>query len=291
MVSGPGGIQTASVPSIVQTLGEIRRLLEERGLSPRKALGQNFLIDHNLLSRLVTAAGVGPGIRVLEAGPGTGTLTEELLERGGRVVAVELDPDLADLLRDRFADAIACGDLVLIEGDAVEGGVLNPRAVESLGGSAFRLVANLPYNAATPLMMTLLIHHPSCAGMWVTIQREVGDRLLASPGSKEYGPLAVMARALARVSRLATLPPECFWPRPEVTSVMVAVERRENPLTRDPERLAEFCRVAFGHRRKQLGSVLGRGFDFPAGFDPRRRAEELSVEELIALSERWRGDE
>ncbi len=262
-------------------------MLEERGLSPRKALGQNFLIDHNLLARLVDASGVTAGTLVLEVGPGTGTLTEALLARGARVVAVELDRSLADLLRERFAGSIADGSLVLIEGDAVEGGRLNARASAVLGGAPFRLVANLPYNAATPLMMSLLIRHPTCAGMWVTIQREVGDRLLAEPGSKDFGPLAVVARALALVERIATLPPECFWPRPEVTSVMVSLVRRDEPLTRDAERLAAFCRAAFAHRRKQLGSVLGRKFPWPEGFDTHRRAEDLSVRELIDLSERW----
>lgn len=274
----------------MQTLTQIRRLLEERGLSPRRALGQNFLVDHHLLRRLVEASGAGPGTLVLEVGPGTGTLTEELLARGARVVAVELDASLADLLRERLGAAVESGALTLIEGDAVEAGRLNAQAAAALGDRRFRLVANLPYNAATPLMMTLLVRHPTCEGLWVTIQREVGDRLLASPGSKDYGPLAVLAQAMGRVRRLATLPPECFWPRPEVTSVMVAVERRERPLTEDPERLASFCRAAFAHRRKQLGSVLGGVMAFPPGFDVTRRAEELSVEELIGLSGRWTGE-
>lgn len=265
-------------------------MLEERGLSPRKALGQNFLVDQNLLTRLVDAAGVGPETRVLEVGPGTGTLTEELLARGARVVAVELDRALADLLRERFADAIAANSLRLIEGDAVEGGRrVNAEALAALGDGPFKLVANLPYNAGTPLMMTLLIRHPACVGFWVTIQREVGDRLLAAPGSKDFGPLAVVSQALAKVSKIATLAPECFWPRPEVTSVMVSVVRRDDPLTNDAERLAAFCQAAFAHRRKQLGSTLGRGFPWPEGVEPRHRAEQLTVPQLVAMAERWTG--
>lgn len=272
----------------VQTLSQIRQLLEERGLSPRKALGQNFLVDHNLLTRLVDAARVGPGSVVLEVGPGTGTLTEELLARGARVVAVELDRALVDLLRERFAAAIASGRLSLVEGDALEcGRRVNAEALAALGPGPFKLVANLPYNAGTPLMMALLLRHPECMGFWVTIQREVGDRLLASPGSKDYGPLTVVSQALARVSKLATLSPECFWPRPEVTSVMVSVERRADPLTEDAEGLEAFCRVAFAHRRKQLGSALGRDFPWPEGVEARHRAEEVAVPRLIELASRW----
>lgn len=272
----------------MQTLAQIRELLESRGLAPRKALGQNFLIDQNLVSKLVSASGVGPGMTALEVGPGTGTLTEALLEAGCRVVAVELDEGLASLLEERLAGHVSAGRLALVRGDCMARKTeLNPAALSALGAGPFRLVANLPYNAATPLMMTLLIEHRACEGMWVTIQREVADRLLAEPGSKEYGPLSVVARAVGVVSRVAVLPPECFWPRPSVTSAMASVVRRGEPLARDVRALSDFCRVAFGQRRKQLGSVLGRDFPWPLGLTGRERAEELSVERLIELSARF----
>lgn len=266
----------------MQTLAEIRELLESRGLAPRKSLGQNFLIDHNLIRKLVDAAGVRAGDLVLEIGPGTGALTEELLDRSAQVIAGELDRGLAQLLRDRFGGR---PNFTLIEGDALASKrELAPEIAAALAGRPFRLVANLPYGAATPLMIALLIAHPECGSMHVTIQREVADRLLAGPSSKDYGTLGVVAQALARVERIATLPPECFWPRPEVTSAMVSVTRRPDPLTRDPGRLAEFCQRVFSKRRKQLGSVLGRDFPWPPGIRPENRVEELPVETIVALA-------
>lgn len=269
----------------MQTATQIRALLASRGLAPRRALGQNFLIDHNLLRRLVEASATGPGDLVLEVGPGTGVLTEALLARGGEVVACELDRGLAALLRERLAGPIAAGRLTLIEGDCLRSKrSLSPGLIAALGGRPFRLVANLPYGSATPLILALLCDHPECGSMHVTIQREVADRLLAEPGSADYGTLGVVARAMARVSRVATLPPECFWPRPEVTSAMVSIVRRPEPLTDNPRVLAAFCTRVFSKRRKQLGAVLGRTTAWPAGVAPEQRAEDLTADRLVALA-------
>ena len=209
----------------MQSLTHIRALLESRGLSPKKSLGQNFLIDHNLIRRLVDESGVGAGDVVLEVGPGTGALTTELLERGCIVIACELDTALAALLRETLGDE--CPDrFTLVEGDCLASKrQLSPDVVGALAGRAFTLVANLPYHAATPLMLALLTRHPECAGQFVTIQKEVGERLEARPGSKAYGSISVVAQSAADVSRVATLPRECFWPRPEVTSVMTWLSR------------------------------------------------------------------
>ncbi len=265
----------------MQTLTDIRRLLDSRGLSPRKSLGQNFLIDHNLIRKLVDASGIGAGDLVLEIGPGTGTLTDELLDRGCRVIACEIDEHLAALLRDRFAEREG---FTLVEGDCLESKrELSRATAAALARRPFTLVANLPYNAATPLMLTLLCEHPECRGLFVTIQREVADRLLAAPGTRDYGPLAVVAQAVGEVLHIATLPPECFWPRPDVTSAMAAVVRRPSPLAPDARALADFCQKLFSQRRKQLGSVLGRGGRWPEGISPTQRAEQLTVEQLIAL--------
>ncbi|MBL8760412.1 MAG: ribosomal RNA small subunit methyltransferase A [Phycisphaerae bacterium] len=277
----------------VQTLADIRAILAEHGLSPRKALGQNFLLDHNLIRKLVDAAGVGAGDVVLEVGPGTGTLTEELLSRGCRVIACELDHGLARMLRARLGSPTA-GSFTLIEGDCLEGKhALNEELARTLremtgeaagAGRGFKLVANLPYGAASPLMTTLLASWASCRSMHVTIQREVADRLLAKPGTEEYGTLGIIAQAAAEVSLVATLPPECFWPRPDVTSAMVSIVRRAVALTDDLPRLAACCQKVFGQRRKQIGTVLGRGLALPAGIGASQRAEELNVEQLIELS-------
>jgi 16S rRNA (adenine1518-N6/adenine1519-N6)-dimethyltransferase len=297
MLRPPAPPSPPTVPH-VQTLAEIREMLESRGLAPRKSLGQNFLIDHNLIRKLVDASGVGaPGVGgvagaggvgdlVLEVGPGTGALTEELLARGCEVVASELDRGLAQLLRERFAQEAVAGRFTLVEGDVLATKrSLNAEVVAALGGRPFTLVANLPYAAGTPVMIALLVDHPECRGLYVTIQREVADRLLAGPGSKEYGPLAIIAQTLAEVSRVAVLPPECFWPRPEVTSAMVGVVRRGRAFADiPPARLAEVAQQLFARRRKQLGSVLGRGFEFPEGIDPQSRVESLSLEQVLALA-------
>ena len=148
----------------MQTLSEIRDLLDERGLKPLKRFGQNFLHDHNQLRKLVEAAQLSSGDVVLEVGPGTGTLTEALLEREVRVIAAEIDEGLADLLRDRFGDRIK-----LIRGDCLASGRRLAEPIrEALGDSPWKLVANLPYQAASPLMIELLLNHPGCLGQYVT---------------------------------------------------------------------------------------------------------------------------
>lgn len=274
----------------MQTLQTIRQLLESRGLSPRKSLGQNFLIDHNLIRKLVDASGAGPDDLVLEVGPGTGALTDELLMRGCRVVACEMDRGLAALLRERLANpqealgVPASARFTLIEGDCLESKKqLSHEVVSALQGRPFTLVANLPYSAATPLMMTLLIDHPACGSMHVTIQKEVAERLAAEPGTKEYGPISIVAQALCHVQRVASLPPECFWPRPDVTSAMISLARLPSPLTSEPGKLGTFCQMVFSKRRKQLGSILGRGHVWPDGVRPENRIEELPVDRIIAL--------
>src|SRR5690606_3613189 len=122
---------------------------------------------------------------------------------------------------------------------------LNPEIVRALGDREFTLVANLPYNAASSLMAVLLTDHPRCRAQYVTIQKEVGERLAAKPGTKDYGPLTVIAQALATVRRVAVLPPECFWPRPGVTSAMLELKRRPDPLTDDPHALGALCHALF----------------------------------------------
>ncbi len=289
----------------MQTLAQIKHLLEERGLRPKRSLGQNFLIDHNLIRKLVDSAlhardeaGFAAESRrshplVLEVGPGTGTMTEELLARGCEVIACELDDALAAMNAERLPSVPGGERFTLIHGDCLAGKrAVNAEVLRALGGRAFSLISNLPYGAGTPLMSTLLIDHPECRVLAVTIQREVADRLTAKPGSKDFGPLAVIAQALCTVERVATAPPECFWPRPDVTSAMVLLRRLDQPLTDDPRELSRFCDVIFAQRRKQLGSLLGKQVDWSAvarapgceSLAPTLRAEQLSVAQIIALS-------
>jgi 16S rRNA (adenine1518-N6/adenine1519-N6)-dimethyltransferase len=282
---------------LMQTLAEIKTLLEGAGLSPRKALGQNFLIDKNLVAKLIAACEPSAGSVVLEVGPGTGTLTGELLSRGLRVVACELDRGLAELLRQTLGAGEHAGRFELVEGDCLpDGRHVHPEAVAAVeralvaagsgpqaGSGRYMLIANLPYAAATPLMLSLLIHHPRCEKLGVTIQKEVAGRLLAKPGTKEYGLLGIVAQSMAEVELVANLPPECFWPRPDVTSAMVLLRRRERPMTTDPAGLAALCQRVFSQRRKQLGSILGRATMEGSGIDPMLRPEALNVETLIGL--------
>ena len=262
----------------MQTLSEIRAILAEHGLHPRKALGQNFLHDQNQLRRLLEAAGVGSGDLVLEIGPGTGTLTESLVDAGCEVIACELDKDLAGILQARLGERIT-----LVNADCLEDQRTLSRELEDvLGGRRFTLVANLPYGAASPVM-SLLAARADCLGQHVTIQKEVADRLLAGPGSRAYGSLTIFVGAQATVKRVAVLPPGCFWPPPKVESAIISIMPRERPLTEDAEAFGGFLHRLFSRRRKQLGTIIGRDADFPEGVLPTMRPEELSVESLVTL--------
>jgi 16S rRNA (adenine1518-N6/adenine1519-N6)-dimethyltransferase len=272
----------------VRTLAQIKETLESRGLTPKKSLGQNFLIDQNLIRKLIVSAGPADGRTAFEVGPGAGALTEPLLDAGWRVVACELDDALCDWIAEEFADHIAAGRLTLIRGDCLAGKhAINPDAHNALGDAPFTHIANLPYSAATPLIMTLLVEHPNCRSMHVTIQREVADRLAAAPGSKTYGEISVVTQALAKVTTIARVPPTCFWPAPSVHSAMISITRLEQPMTDDPRGLVTFTHRVFARRRKQLGSILKEavhaGLVWPEGVSTTDRPEQLAPERMIAL--------
>lgn len=281
----------------MQTLKTIRAELDARGLRPKHALGQNFLIDQNLVTRLVDTADVREGETILEVGPGTGVLTEALLERGARVIACELDDALADLLTDTVATRYP-DRFELIRGDCLERKTaLAPALRERLGDAPFVHVANLPYACATPLLMVLLTQYHACRGMYVTVQREVGDRLAAGPGDgKVYGQISVIAGWLSSVRTIATLPPECFWPRPEVTSAMIALERRsveDDAHAIPPERFPEIAGLVaelFRNRRQTLSRTLKRlGANASAceGLcEPSDRVEAVEPSAVIRLAAR-----
>jgi 16S rRNA (adenine1518-N6/adenine1519-N6)-dimethyltransferase len=276
----------------MQTLSEIRALLSRRGIRPKHRLGQNFLHDHNQIRKLVDAglAGEADGARrlVLEVGPGTGALTEALVERGCEVIACEIDRDMIAILRERFGDRVT-----IVEGDVLASKhAIHPAVSGALAGRDFKLIANLPYQIATPLIMNLLLDVATCRGQFVTIQKEVADRLLAKPGTKEYGPLSIVAQVFARIEPIGVVPPSCFWPEPEVTSAMVAVtpEWHAGAETRthgagDRRAFARFVTNLFTKRRKQLGSIFGRDRALPAGIDPSWRPETLAPQQVVQLHE------
>ena len=241
---------------MAQTKHEIQSALAEAGTEPRYRFGQNFMIDGNLV-RLVADAGLlTKDDTAIEVGPGTGTLTEELLARAGRVVAVEIDRDLAGFLREKFADEPR---FTLIEGDALAGKhALNPALLQTIGTHC-KLVANLPYNIASPLVIDLLIAGVST--LTFTVQKEVAERLRAKAGEEAYGPLSVIAQMLSRVEILRTLPPQAFWPAPKIDSSLVRMIR-EDQLGEQARAFSTFVHQIFSFRRKTLRKSLTQsGFD------------------------------
>ncbi len=263
----------------MQTLTEIKAILASRGLRPKHRFGQNFLHDHNVLRALMKAANISAGEVLLEVGPGTGALTDLLVQANAQVIACELDRDLAAFNRERFGARIS-----LIEGDCLAGKhSLNPLLTKAIQGRPFRMIANLPYQAATPLIAILLNDFPNCMGMHVTIQREVAQRLTAVPNTSEMGLLSVMAQFYARIQTVAEIRPGSFWPEPEVTSAIIEITPHQ-PRPALPQYLHKLLERAFQHRRKQLGSSLSAHFALPAQFDRLRRPETLSVSEWVALA-------
>ena len=213
---------------MAQTKREIQELLAGIGIEPRHRFGQNFMIDQNLVKLVAQAGEISARDIVIEVGPGTGTLTEELLGRAGKVIAVEIDRDLASAMRERFGGN---EKFELIEGDALAGKhELNPQLHAALRAAdkqhaTTKLVANLPYNIASPLVIEMLIAGVELLAF--TVQKEVSDRLRASADDDAYGTLSVMASLLARVEILRTLPPQAFWPMPKIESALVRMTRQD----------------------------------------------------------------
>jgi len=243
---------------MVQTQREIQSLLAEAGLHPRKRYGQNFLIDGNLLRKLVAAAELRPTDVVLEVGAGTGSLTEELLARAGHVVAVEIDRGLQAICFQRFADQ---PHFTLVGQDVLERkSELSPLVHEALAdrqgelGGRLLLVANLPYQVATPLVIDLLLSDLPFERMCFTVQAEVADRFTARPGTRDYGPVSIFCQQLADVSRIARVPATAFWPAPKVASAMLKLQvRRERfPAPAVLGRWVALVQGGFRHRRKTL---------------------------------------
>ncbi len=279
-----------------QTLAELRALLAAAGLAPRHRYGQNFLIDLNLMRKIVAAAELRADDVVLEVGCGTGSLTELLLEAGPAVIGVEIDHGLQELLRSRLG---AQPRFHLVSGDALAGKhEINPQVRASLAqhppglAGHYKLVANLPYQIATPLLMELLYGAPPFARLTCTVQLEVAQRLTAAPGSASYGPISVIAATLADVETIARLPPAVFWPRPEVESMALNVRVRPAGQLPAGQRgaFAMFVRRGFLHRRKVLRAAA-REWGVPepsaafaqAEVSPQARPETLSAAQWCRL--------
>ncbi|SKC38031.1 16S rRNA (adenine(1518)-N(6)/adenine(1519)-N(6))-dimethyltransferase RsmA [Krasilnikoviella flava] len=267
---------------------EIRELAGRLGVRPTKTLGQNFVHDGGTVRKIVRAAGLRPGERVVEIGPGLGSLTLGLLEAGASVVAVEIDRALAGQISETVRVHAPDADFTVVAADALE-------VTELPGEPPTALVANLPYNVAVPVLLTFLQRFPSLERVLVMVQAEVADRLAAGPGSRTYGVPSVKAAWYADTRRSLNVSRHVFWPEPNVDSALVALEKREPPVTTATrEQVFAVVDAAFAQRRKTLRAALSGTFGSgvaaeealrAAGVDPGLRGERLEVADFARIAE------
>ena len=264
------------------TPSDVRSLLDRYGLAPRRADGQNFVVDPNTVRRIVAAARIGPDDTVLEIGPGLGSLTLPLAHAAARVVAIEIDSGLAEVARDVMAEL---GNVDVIHADAMQ------VDLDAVAAPGTRLVANLPYNVATPLLMHAL-DSEHVVDAFVMVQREVGERWVAGPGAAAYGAVSVKIAAAADARIELTIPRAVFHPVPNVDSVMVRVTRRAGLSRVERRRLAVVVDAAFARRRKTLRNNLRAAYGdageealVAAGIDPGLRAEVLDLDDFLTLAQ------
>jgi 16S rRNA (adenine1518-N6/adenine1519-N6)-dimethyltransferase len=271
--------------SALDELPPLREVIRRHGLAARKSLGQNFLLDLNLTGRIARAAGSLAGVTVLEIGPGPGGLTRALLGNGAaRVIAVERDPRCIDALAE--VAAAAEGRLTVVEADAL---AFDP--APQLAGAPARIVANLPYNIATALLVRWLTLEPWPPWYDMAVlmfQREVAERIVAAPGTKTYGRLSVLAQWRAEPRILFDIAPSAFVPPPKIVSTLVRLTPRAAPLACTRAALERVTEAAFGQRRKMLRQSLrglgGEALLAAAGIAPTARAEDIFVEGFAALA-------
>lgn len=274
---------TVPDPPAAITPSVAARLLAQHGLAPRKSAGQNFVVDPNTVERIVKAARIGHGDVVLEIGPGLGSLTVPLARAARRVVAVEIDTGLGALAADLTAPL---GNVAVVVADALR------VDLDALLGEPARLVANLPYNVATPLLFSAL-DSDHVVDAYVMVQREVGERWAAVPGDDLYGGVSVKLALAGAVRIDRTVPRGVFLPVPNVDSVMVRVTRHDDAMpTEDRHRVAAVVDAAFAQRRKTLRNNLRAAYGADgvealsaAGLDPGARAETLDVEDFVRLAD------
>jgi len=291
-----------------QTVSYLTRRFREVGLEPATRHGQNFLIDMNLQQMLVDVAKVGPEDVVLEIGTGTGGLTARIAQHAAAVVTVEIDQRLYQIAREELIDF---DNVVMLQKDVLKNkNHFEPAMLEMVTDQLaagenrrLKLVANLPYNIATPIVANLLSTAIVPHSMTVTLQKELAERITARPSTKDYGHLSIWIQSQCHAELVRLMPPTVFWPRPKVTSAIIHIEI-------DPERRAQiadrqffhdFVRSLFFHRRKFLRSVLVSAMKNRLtkaqvdealeenGHGPNRRAEEMTVEQMLALCETVRG--
>jgi 16S rRNA (adenine1518-N6/adenine1519-N6)-dimethyltransferase len=286
----------------MQTKQQIQQLLASAGVEPNKRLGQNFLIDLNLMRLLVDNANIGNDDIVLEVGCGTGSLTQALAECAGKVIAVELDETLAKIAAKELANA---GNVEVINADILESKSTINRTISGAVELArknrsgrFLLVSNLPYSIASPLMMDLITSSIVTDAMHVTVQKEVAGRMAAGPGDKHYGTLSIYLAATGDVKTERVLKPTVFWPQPQVNSAMISFVRKAEKVSQiqSMELLGEVINLFMQHRRKMVKACtrfvagkLAEINNWPEIFqrcsiDPHNRPEQLRPEDFISIS-------
>lgn len=266
-------------------------LIKDRGFSFKKKFGQNFLIDERVLTKIINGAGITAADEVLEIGPGIGTLTQALCEAAGRVRAVEIDRELIPILEETLSDY---DNVDIINADVLE------LDLRELFSGPFKVVANLPYYITTPIVMKLLESDAPVESVTVMVQKEVAERMQAAPGSKEYGALSLAVAYHAEAEVVANVPPNCFIPRPDVSSAVIRLKKRQEPPVRpsDKDFMFRLIKAAFAQRRKTLQNALSNdaslGLSKEAvetalrdlGLDVRIRGERLSLSDFAELSDR-----
>lgn len=268
---------------------EVRAALRESEFRPRKKLGQNFLIQERVIESILGLLDLDPNAQVVEIGPGLGFLTRRLVERAGKVWAVEVDSVLVERLRR--SDFAANTNFQLIHGDILE--VALP---DVLPKTKVQLAGNLPYSISTPVLFRVLEWYKRFSRLVLMVQKEVADRIAGKPGTKEYGRLSVWCQIHGQITDKVSVSPEAFFPRPQVRSTVLKIELFPEPLAAAEEMpiLRGLVRAAFGQRRKTLANALtawlknDRGeiehFLRSQAIDPRRRGETLSVDEFVKLA-------
>ncbi len=268
---------------------DLHRLLKEWGAQPKKSLSQNFLIDGNIIRKIADAANVQPGDFVLEIGPGPGALTQDLLQRGARVIAVEKDRVLANRLTRLQGELTVYNDDIL-EFDFAQ--KLDP----FLKGQKAKVIANLPYHITAPILTKFACMHDRIDSMVFMVQHEVARRMTANPGSKDYGSLTLFLNYHCLAEYVFKVKRTCFYPVPKVDSAVVRLQLRDPPSVSDPESFLNIVRQAFEKRRKMLRNSLSGEYAPEAvvraleqsGLNPKARPEELSLDQFIRFYEQLR---
>jgi 16S rRNA (adenine1518-N6/adenine1519-N6)-dimethyltransferase len=271
-------------------MASIKRELADYGLTPRKRWGQHFLVDRNILNKVVRAAELEKGDVILEIGPGMGEMTLALARQVNKVIAVEIDRELVKILKEKTADF---PNIIVIEGDILK---ISFEELYRQGHQQLKVVANLPYQISTPLLFGFIESRDLFSTLTLMLQREVAERMIASPGGKDYGPLSVFTQSVSDLS----IKPSAFFPPPKVESAVIHMVWKERPLVRGEEEgwFKKVVKGCFGYRRKRLINAL-RHADLllpedlekrieKIGIDSQRRPETLTIQEFARLADALR---